>query len=216
QIALGNVIATLNYERILDEYDCFDFVVVGDGEVAFTELALAVVNGAGVDNIAGLARRDGRGGVLCSPSGLVDLDELAWPARAELPTVLGDGFAASVFTSRGCPYRCTFCGTGAVSAMLGRTSYRVKSVEAVVEEIDYLVSDFGIGFVSITDDLFVSKHPGSQQRAVEFASTMRSRGIDVDFMIDIRLDSVVDLEVFRHLYRAGFAAGVCRVGDRFL
>ncbi|WP_208622407.1 cobalamin-dependent protein, partial [Mycobacterium gastri] len=36
QIALGNVIATLNYERILSEYDCFDFVVVGDGEVAFT------------------------------------------------------------------------------------------------------------------------------------------------------------------------------------
>ncbi|UGT94287.1 cobalamin-dependent protein [Mycobacterium ostraviense] len=35
QIALGNVIATLNYERILDEYDCFDFVVVGDGEVKY-------------------------------------------------------------------------------------------------------------------------------------------------------------------------------------
>ncbi len=87
--------------------------------------------------------------------------------------MLGDGFAASVFTSRGCPYRCTFCGTGAVSAMLGRTSYRVKSVE-VVEEIGYLVSDFGIELVSITDDLFVSKHPGSQQRAVEFASGMLS------------------------------------------
>ncbi|VBA39759.1 hypothetical protein LAUMK13_02758 [Mycobacterium innocens] len=73
----------------------------------------------------------------------------------------------------------------------------------MVEEIGYLVSDFDVGFVSITDDLFVSKHPGSQQRAVEFASGMLSRGIDVNFMIDIRLDSVVDLEVFRHLYRAG-------------
>ncbi|WP_218028468.1 B12-binding domain-containing radical SAM protein [Mycobacterium pseudokansasii] len=203
QIALGNVIATLNYERILGEYDCFDFVVVGDGEVAFTELALAVVNGAGVEGIAGLARRDEQGRIVCSPSGLVDLDELPWPAREELPTVLGDGFAASVFTTRGCPYRCTFCGTGAVSAMLGRTSYRVKSVDAVVDEIGYLVSDFDVKFLSITDDLFVSKHPGSQQRAVEFASAMIGRGIDVNFMIDIRLDSVVDLEVFKQLYRAG-------------
>ncbi|MGV7423177.1 B12-binding domain-containing radical SAM protein, partial [Mycobacterium kansasii] len=49
----------------------------------------------------------------------------------------------------------------------------------------------------------MSKHPGSQQRAVEFASAMLGRGIDVSFMIDIRLDSVVDLEVFRHLHRAG-------------
>ncbi len=106
----------------MGEYDCFDFVVVGDGEVAFTELALAVVNGAGVEDVPGLARRDESGRIVCSPSGLVDLDELAWPAREELPRVLGDGFAASVFTSRGCPYRCTFCGTGAVSAMLGRAS----------------------------------------------------------------------------------------------
>lgn len=117
--------------------------------------------------------------------------------------MLGDGFAASVFTTRGCPYRCTFCGTGAVSAMLGRTSYRVKSVDAVVDEIAYLVSDFDIQFLSITDDLFVSKHPGSQQRAVEFASAMLGRGIDVNFMIDIRLDSVVDLDLFKHLHRAG-------------
>ncbi|VBA53930.1 B12-binding domain-containing radical SAM protein [Mycobacterium attenuatum] len=203
QIALGNVIATLNYERILGNYDCFDFVVVGDGEVTFTELALAVANGAGVEGISGLARRDEQGRIVCSPSGLVDLDELPWPAREELPMVLGDGFAASVFTTRGCPYRCTFCGTGAVSAMLGRTSYRAKSVDAVIDEIAYLVTDFDIKFLSITDDLFVSKHPGSQQRAVEFASAMLGRGIDVDFMIDIRLDSVVDLDVFTHLHRAG-------------
>ncbi|OOK73457.1 putative methyltransferase/methylase [Mycobacterium kansasii] len=78
-----------------------------------------------------------------------------------------------------------------------------KSVDSVVDEITYLVSDFDINFVSITDDLFVSKHPGSQQRAVEFASAILRRGIDVNFMVDIRLDSVVDLDVFRHLHQAG-------------
>ncbi|WP_216641347.1 B12-binding domain-containing radical SAM protein [Mycobacterium kansasii] len=207
QIALGNVIATLNYERILRQYDCFDFVVVGDGEVGFTQLALAVANGDEIADVPGVARRDARGQIVCSPSTLVDLDRLPRAAREELPTVLADGFSAAVFTTRGCPYRCTFCGTGAMSAILGRNSYRAKSVDSVVDEITYLVSDFDINFVSITDDLFVSKHPGSQQRAVEFASAILRRGIDVNFMVDIRLDSVVDLDVFRHLHQAGLRRG---------
>ncbi|VBA39271.1 B12-binding domain-containing radical SAM protein [Mycobacterium attenuatum] len=203
QIALGNAIATLNYERILRQYDCFDFVVVGDGEVGFTRLASAVANGDEIADVPGVARRDAQGQIVCSPSALIDLDRLPRAAREELPTVLDDGFSAAVFTTRGCPYRCTFCGTGATSALLGRNSYRAKSVDSVVDEIAYLVSDFDINFVSITDDLFVSKHPGSQQRAAEFANAILRRGIGVNFMIDIRLDSVVDLDVFRHLHRAG-------------
>lgn len=167
RIVIGNAMATLNYERILRQHDCFDYVVVGDGEVAFTKLALALANDAAVDDVPGLARRSEQGQILRTPSSLVDLDELPRPARDELPTVLADGFAASVFSTRGCPYRCTFCGTGAMSAMLGKDSYRAKSVDAVVDEIDYLVSDYDVNFLSITDDLFISKHPGSQQRAAD-------------------------------------------------
>ncbi|WP_041300139.1 B12-binding domain-containing radical SAM protein [Mycobacterium marinum] len=203
QIALGNAIATLNYERILRQHDCFDFVIVGDAEVGFTKLANAVANGAALDDVPGLARRDDRGQIICSPSRLIDLDELPRPARDELPSVLADGFSAAVFSTRGCPYRCTFCGTGAMSAMLGRNSYRAKSVDAVVDEIAYLKSDFDIGFLCITDDLFISKHPSSQQRAAEFADAMINSGVDVKFMMDIRLDSVVDLELFKHLHKAG-------------
>lgn len=122
RIVIGNAMATLNYERILRQHDCFDYVVVGDGEVAFTKLALALANDAAVDDVPGLARRSEQGQILRTPSSLVDLDELPRPARDELPTVLADGFAASVFSTRGCPYRCTFCGTGAMSAMLGKDS----------------------------------------------------------------------------------------------
>lgn len=202
-IVIGNVIATLNYERILRQHDCFDFVIVGDAEAAFTKLAAAVANDAAVDDIPGLARRDEMGRVVCSPSVLTDLNELPRPARDELPTVLADGFSAALFTTRGCPYRCTFCGTGAASAMFGKDSYRAKSVDSVVDEIEYLIADFGIEFACITDDLFVSKHPGSQQRAADFANAIVSRGIEIKFMVDIRLDSVVDLDLFKHLHTAG-------------
>ncbi|MCV7195275.1 B12-binding domain-containing radical SAM protein [Mycobacterium angelicum] len=203
QIALGNAIATLNFERVLREHDCFDFIVVGDGEVAFTQLAMAIANDAAVENIPGIARRNEQGRVVYRPAPLIDLDDLPRPARDELPTVLADGFAASVFSTRGCPYRCTFCGTGAMSGMFGRDSYRARSVDSVVDEIEYLVSDFDVNFVLISDDLFVSKHPSSQQRAADFADGILARGIDINFMLDIRLDSVVDLDLYKHLHKAG-------------
>lgn len=203
RIALGNAIATLNFERILNEHDCFDFIIVGDGEVAFTRLAMAIANDASVEDVRGVARRDERGGVVYRPAALIDLDELPRPARDELPTVLADGFAASVFSTRGCPYRCTFCGTGAMSSMLGRDSYRAKSVDFVVDEIECLVSDYDLDFVFVSDDLFVSKHPSSQQRAADFANAILTRGIDINFMVDIRLDSVVELDLYKHLHRAG-------------
>jgi radical SAM superfamily enzyme YgiQ (UPF0313 family) len=202
-IVLGNVMASLNYDRILTTYDCFDFVAVGEGEVVMTELCEQLASGGRGDGVPGLAHLDEYGKVVLVPPRLQVLDELPPPARDELPLVLQAGFAGAVYSTRGCPYRCTFCGTGAMSEMLGKDSYRYRSVEKVADEIAYLVHDFGIGFVSITDDLFMSKHPAMQARALAFADELLRRRLDVHFMIDARLDSVEDFSIYDRLYEAG-------------
>lgn len=203
KIVFGNTFATLNYERVLRTYDCFDYVVLGEGELSFLALARAVLSGGTLERVPGLARRGDGGGVCTNHMSALDLDALPWPARDELPAVLAAGFSAAVFSSRGCPYRCTFCGTGATSALMGRDTYRLKSVENVVDEIEFLVRDFGIEFLCISDDLFISKHARMQERAVSFANEILRRGIHVAFMIDARVDSVVDLGVFALLRQAG-------------
>jgi hypothetical protein len=202
-IALGNVFATLNYTEILRRYPVIDHVVVGEGEASFTALAVAMAEGAVAEPVPGVTSRGtGRPSVATGAKPL-DLDDLPWPDRRELPSVLRHGFAASVFTTRGCPYRCTFCGTGAMSALLGRAGYREKSPENVVAEVERLVRDFGVSFVSFVDDLFVGKHPVMQDRARRIAQGLLGRRLDISFMIDIRVDSVVDLDLFRLLRRAG-------------
>jgi radical SAM superfamily enzyme YgiQ (UPF0313 family) len=203
KIALGNTFATLNYQRVLRDHDCFDFVVVGEGEVSFTLLADAILNGGPVGNVPGLAWRDEDGTIRSTPPTAVDLDELPWPARDELPVVLREGFAGAVFTTRGCLYRCTFCGTGATSDLLGRNRYRDRSVGNVVDEIEYLMKDFGIEFVSISDDLFLAKHPRMQERAASFADEIIRRRLRLGFMFDARVDSIVDLDLLAHLKQAG-------------
>ncbi|MET0133337.1 MAG: radical SAM protein [Kibdelosporangium sp.] len=202
-VVLGNAMATLNRERLLRDYDCIDFVVLGDGEQTFVDLANALADGKPVDGVPSLAWRDADGTMRANPPRLVDLDSLPPPSRDELPAVLGHGFSGAVYSTRGCPYRCTFCGTGAMSGLLGRDSYRSRSVESVVDEIARLARDFGLQHVSVIDDLFVSKHPVMQDRAALFATEMLRRGRGVEFMIDARLDSIGDLDLYAHLYRAG-------------
>jgi radical SAM superfamily enzyme YgiQ (UPF0313 family) len=202
QLAMGNTFATLNYERILAEYTDFDYVVVADGEKALTDLARCVLDDVDPRGVAGIAWRSSNGDVMHNPPAMVDLNRLPWPRREELPLVVSAGFAAAVYTSRGCPYRCTFCGTGATSALLGERSYRLRDIADVVDEIEYLTRDFGIDFLVITDDLFLSKHPASRDRAVDFANEIIRRGLDINFMLDCRVDSI-DRAVFALLWRAG-------------
>jgi radical SAM superfamily enzyme YgiQ (UPF0313 family) len=203
KIAIGNAFATLNYQRILRDHDCVDYVVVGEGELSFAHLAGAICNGGSVGGVPGLAWRQEGGMIRSTPPTTMDLDELPWPARDELPAVLREGFAGAVFTTRGCLYQCTFCGTGATSDLLGRDRYRARSIPNVVDEIEYLVKDFGIEFISITDDLFLAKHPRMQERAASFADEIIRRKLRIGFMFDARVDSIIDLDLFAHLKQAG-------------
>jgi radical SAM superfamily enzyme YgiQ (UPF0313 family) len=203
RIALGNTFATLNYERVLRDHGCIDFVVIGEGEVSFTDLARAVLNGTSVEEVPSLAWRGADSSIHRTPLGVADLDDLPWPARDELPAVLRAGFAGAVYTTRGCLYRCTFCGTGATSDLLRRDRYRARSIENVVSEIECLVKDFGIEFLSISDDLFLAKHPASQERAAHLATELQRRGLGLRFMFDARVDALTDLGLLAHLQRAG-------------
>ena len=203
KIVLGHNFATLNYKRLLQDESDIDYVVLGEGEVSFALLAEAVLNNRPVASVPGLAWRSGDGAVDSTPPVAVAMDDLPRPARDELPAVLREGFAAAVFTTRGCLYRCTFCGTGATSDLLGRDRYRLRSIEGVVDEIEYLIKDFGIDFVSISDDLFLAKHARMQERARLFADEILRRKLDISFMFDARVDSITDLGLLAHLKRAG-------------
>jgi radical SAM superfamily enzyme YgiQ (UPF0313 family) len=202
-LVLGNSFATLNYAQVLDTCPEVDFVVIGDGEEAFTELARATHDGGSHEKIPGLAWRAADGSVRHNPPVAVDIGAMPWAARDELPAVLHAGFAAAIATTRGCLYRCTFCGTGATSRLFGHDGYRIRPLGDVIDEIEFLVTNFGIEFLSISDDLFLSRNRDSQQRAASFASELIRRGIALSFMIDARIDGLRDIALIRHLARAG-------------
>jgi anaerobic magnesium-protoporphyrin IX monomethyl ester cyclase len=59
---------------------------------------------------------------------------------------------ASIYTSLGCPYKCTFC---CINAPFGTNRYRMRSAESVVAEIDHLFTVYGVKTFKIIDEMFV-------------------------------------------------------------
>lgn len=107
----------------------FDYVIRGEGE-------LAVVSLLHMLEMLPPRKWFGRGTVFKPLSRVEDLDRLPWPSRKyadQYSYTLEGHRATTMFTSRGCPYKCAFCA----HAVWGReVTYR--SAHNVAEEVAYL------------------------------------------------------------------------------
>ena len=61
---------------------------------------------------------------------------------------------ASIYTSLGCPFRCSFC---CINAPFGKPSFRFWSPKFIVDQIERLVSHYGVKNLKIADEMFVLK-----------------------------------------------------------
>lgn len=59
---------------------------------------------------------------------------------------------ASIYTSLGCPYKCSFC---CINAPFDANRYRMRKPETVVAEIDHLYRTYGVKTFKIIDEMFV-------------------------------------------------------------
>ncbi len=145
-----------------------DLVVRGEGEDAIIEILRILENGKSVNdvrfrNVLGLSWRDATGKVMHNLDRPLrpDLDNIPLPAyhlfKIERYTNLNpltDGLdlharAYTVVTSRGCPYKCTYC-----SKPITGDTWRPRSVENVIKEWRMLVHDFHATEIGLTDDIW--------------------------------------------------------------
>lgn len=131
-----------------------DIVVIGEGEQTMLEIA----SGKALEEINGIAYRGEYNKVIFTkPRELIkNLDDLPFPAWHLFPfpgKYVPEAYerlpVAMIFTSRGCPYRCTFCYSG----IYGK-SFRARSPENIVSEILYLKKHYRIQEFHIADDNF--------------------------------------------------------------
>jgi radical SAM superfamily enzyme YgiQ (UPF0313 family) len=149
-IVLGGVHATCLPDECVT-FECFDYIVVGEGEFTMLELANSIIHKSiEIEDINGLVYKVGNKTLATKPRRrLEDLDLLPYPAR-ELLDVNAYYQKGSIISSRGCPYQCNYCSCAAIS---GHT-YRVHSVDYVLNEVEFLMNHYDIKYFDFHDDTF--------------------------------------------------------------
>lgn len=181
-------------------HPAFSAGVVGEGEQAVVDLVGALVEDGRLEpkrlkNISGLVIHTENGPKLTGRRPLIEnLDSLPHPDRALLGYL---GGPAHLMSSRGCPYRCTFCSSAA-----HWREYRTFSVPYLIAEIDELVERFGTTSIHIYDDLFVAR----KERLQEFARLYRERGYPGKLEVSCAVRAnLMDQEVAELLADLGFS-----------
>ena len=186
---------------LLEDFEYIDFLCKGEGELTLGELA----DGLEPRDIAGLVWRD-NGQVVTNPvrEHIPDLDTLPFPAYEKLA-----GFpdkynlplfsyintpGATMITSRGCPYQCSYCDRSVF-----KRGYRYNSAEFIYEHLLYLSKQFGVRHVTIYDDLFTA----NRKRITKFCDLIISKPLGMHFNCAVRTGHADD-ELLQMLKSAGF------------
>ena len=133
-----------------------DYVIVGEGEITFYELLLAMSNNQPVDGIEGVVTPTTNG--ISRRASIENLDDIPFPdwkqmdpryyMKAPHGGLVKNFPVAPITSTRGCPYSCTFCASPEI---WGKT-IRWRSPANVVDEIEYLVKVFGVKEIHFEDD----------------------------------------------------------------
>ena len=127
------------------------------------EHADQVITGEGESVILRAVEDPDMGPVIEGPV-IEDLDTVPFPDYSILKTPCR---AANVMSTRGCPYRCTFCTTSRHFA-----PYRQRSVDDVIEEIR-VYKALGFEYINFEDDNFTA----DRERAKEICRRMIDEGL---------------------------------------
>lgn len=176
-IILGGVHATIAPHEFNGSN--FDAFVVGDGEIVFSKIAKGMVEPKGI--LMGEPVED------INQLPMADWDLL------DMATIIStkNGWL-NLPLSRGCPYKCTFCGVPRIHEAKNYYIVRRKKVDKIMDELLYLVRKFPVKMFNFDDDLFTLNF----RWLMDFTSEYKKNIYDVyriQYCIESRLDTLVDV-----------------------
>lgn len=196
---------------VLARHPEVDAIVVGDGEVPFAEILLALTDGAGLEGVDGIAYRSADGPIRTTRPAqpLDDLDRLPSPYLTGVLAPV-DG-ATYVESYRGCPHQCGYCYEGK-----GSRRIRTYSRERIEAEVALIAQTPGIRSFSFIDPVFNLTRERLEWLA-ELLEPYARRGVRLH-TVEVDIERVDD-ETAALLARAGVSSvetGPQTVGARAL
>lgn len=193
RICLGGPYVTTIQEDIFKKTPA-DFAIYGEGEVTFSELLSHLKGDTELETIKGIMYPNGHDEIIKNPERekIQDLNELPLPAYDIFPMERYP--LHRMVSSRGCPYSCAWCN----SSSLWNKSYRLTSPEKMLEEIEFLIKNYGKKIFVFGDNSFNI----DLDRVDKFCDLLLGKVIEILWSVSLRAD-IITPEIARKMKLAG-------------
>jgi len=188
-IVFGGAHPSILPQEVIKE-DCVDIVVQGEGEQAVLKVVENVANGIKMKK------------QILHFDYIKDLDAIPFPDRKliknerNIETAYKDNSVriAAILSSRGCPFKCSFCSSHCIWDRMPR----LRSPENILEEFESLARDWKINFIKFADDTFTI----NKQRTINFCKLKMERGVKTPYGANAHINTI-DEELLKYLAESG-------------
>lgn len=175
----GGPLLTGDPEIAMEVLQWADYGIIGEGERTVAELCRALMNGSSPTDIRGLIIKDGGGLKRTGAREAIEdwSREIPWPdyesfgfsslIKRRLPAIYADAKTVTIHSSRGCPFKCTFCRN-----TLG-SRYRQRPLDDFLAELRHLITTYPDLEIQLADDLLAESKP----RLKAVCDGMRQNGL---------------------------------------
>lgn len=208
-IILAGPHAGIMAESTLRDHSCIDYVLLGEYEFTLLNLIRALHKNEDIRGLNGIAyRTPNREIEVHANTTSTDPDLLPMPARHLFPAndlngmhYYHDGFcqnrpAIQMHASRGCPFSCNFCLW--TQTMYKPGTYKTRSAVNIVDEMVFVIDNFGAKEIYFDDDTFT----GNRNHVLQVCREIGLRKLDIPWSV-MGDAMVTDKEMLEAMKAAG-------------
>jgi radical SAM superfamily enzyme YgiQ (UPF0313 family) len=210
KVVMGGLHPSALSKRTLEEENA-DFIIEGEEQIPLKELLACLKSDNDLSKVSGLWYKE-NDQIKNNPKAKLidDLDKYLpiaawdllpmekyrahnWHCFDDIKNRMPYG---AIYTSLGCPYKCTFC---CINTPFGGSGIRYRSPELVVEEIELLSKKYGIKNIKIIDEMFVL----DERHYMKIVDLLTEKDLDLNIWAYARVDTV-HKNTLAKMKKAGF------------
>jgi len=197
EIIVGGVHVGL-YPKETMSHKGIDYAIIGDSEKTLPNLLKTLEKDDEIKNVKHVAYRRGEKIIITGKGGQCNFLQGVYPAREYLPNEKYHEFISQrknftgVITTRGCPFKCTFCEQGS------KNLFWKRDVDDVMDEIQLCYDKFKVKEIDFFDPIFSL----DKKRTIEICDSIKELNLDMDYAIRTRVDCI-DKEILHKLKMSG-------------
>lgn len=197
-VVWGGQAPTAMPETVLNDTEA-DYIILGEGEITWSELAYALENNKSISDVKGLAYKENGKVVFTGIRPVADISQfpdIDW-SMIDITKYFSTFFNCKrmlyLHASKGCPAQCTFCS----NQVFHQSKNRCRNIDQILRDIDYLYRH-GTDGIYFSDELWIPE----RTRRTEFCNGMIERNYNLIWGCQMRLGVLKDDDIDL-MYKAG-------------